>query len=351
MPELAASSSATVLRILDANQNRSREALRTIEEYLRFGLNDSHLAELTKQLRHSLQTAMTRVPPQQLLACRDTTGDVGTRISLASEGERTDVQSVVAAAFSRLQESLRSIEEYGKTLDPTLGEMVQHIRYDSYTLEKAVACTRNAVERLQGCQLYVLLEALSSKAAFAQQARQLIAAGVDAIQLRDKRATDRILLARALQLRSLTTGTATLFILNDRPDLALLSQADGVHVGQEELSVADVRRVVGADMLIGVSTHTIEQARTAVLAGANYLGVGPVFPSSTKQFEHFPGLEFVQQVAAEIQLPAFAIGGIHAGNIEQVVANGLRRVAISGALTTCDDLNSTVEDLRACLSA
>ena len=95
-------------------------------------------------------------------------------------------------------------------------------------------------------------------------------------------------------LRELTRGTDTLFIMNDRPDLAALCHADGVHLGQEDLSVKDARAIVGPDALIGVSTHTIEQARQAVLDGANYIGVGPTFPSGTKQFEKFPGLDFLR---------------------------------------------------------
>ena len=109
----------------------------------------------------------------------------------------------------------------------------------------------------------------------------------------------------------MTQGTRkTLFIINDRPDLAALARADGVHVGQEELSVKDARSIVGPETLVGVSTHSIEQARQAVLDGANYIGVGPTFPSGTKQFEQFPGVELLRAVAAEIRLPAFAIGGI-----------------------------------------
>jgi len=125
--------------------------------------------------------------------------------------------------------------------------------------------------------------------------------------------------------------------MNDRPDLAALSRADGVHVGQEELTVKDARSIVGPEALLGVSTHSIEQARQAVLEGANYLGVGPTFPSDTKQFEKFPGLPLLRQVAAEIRLPAFAIGGITAENLPEVLATGVTRVAVSGAIAAADE--------------
>src|SRR5262249_54437219 len=155
---------------------------------------------------------------------------------------------------------------------------------------------------------------------------------VDVLQFRDKQLGDRELLQRARQLRELTASSRTLFIMNDRPDLAALSRADGVHLGQEELSVKDARSIVGPDALIGVSPHSLVQARQAVLDGASYIGVGPTFPSQTKRFEEFPGLDLLRQIAAEIRRPAFAIGGISLENLPSVLATGIGRVAVSSAV-------------------
>jgi thiamine-phosphate pyrophosphorylase len=121
--------------------------------------------------------------------------------------------------------------------------------------------------------------------------------------------------------------------VNDRADVAAIVGADGVHLGQEDLSVKDARAVVGTRTLVGVSTHNITQARAAVLDGANYLGAGPTFPSRTKAFDDFAGLEYLRQAAAEIQLPTFAIGGITAENLPEVIAAGLSRVAVGAAVT------------------
>src|SRR5262249_54162956 len=156
-------------------------------------------------------------------------------------------------------------------------------------------------------------------------------AGVSVVQMREKKLPDRELIAWGRYVREWTADAGALFIMNDRPDIAVLTDADGVHVGQDELSVRDARRIVGPHRLIGVSTHTIEQARTAVLDGADYIGVGPVFPSTTKAFEEFAGLKLVREVATDLTLPAFAIGGITAQNIGEVVAAGSRRVAVSHA--------------------
>ena len=164
--------------------------------------------------------------------------------------------------------------------------------------------------------------------------------------MRDKRLADRELLDRARQLRQLTLGTSTLLVINDRPDLAALARADGVHMGQEELSVKDARSIVGPEALIGVSTHSIEQARQAVLDGANYLGVGPTFPSGTKQFDRFPGLELLRAVAAEIRLPAFAIGGIARKNLDQVKSAGFRRIAVGGAILGAEDPVQAAREMK-----
>jgi thiamine-phosphate pyrophosphorylase len=183
----------------------------------------------------------------------------------------------------------------------------------------------------------VLLDGGPSTEGFVAVARALAEAGVHAIQLRDKELDDRALLERARALHAILRPAGVLFIMNDRPDLAVLALADGVHVGQEELSVKDVRAIVGPKALIGVSTHSIEQARQAVLDGANYLGVGPTFPSGTKHFESFPGLGLLRAVAAEIRLPAFAIGGITAENLPQVLETGMGRIAVGQAISRAAD--------------
>ena len=141
--------------------------------------------------------------------------------------------------------------------------------------------------------------------------RSLVEAGVGMIQLRDKQLDDRELVDRARLLAAARrAGTAErCAIINDRADIAAAVDADGVHVGQEDLTVKDARAIVGTRMLIGVSTHNIEQARAAVLDGANYLGAGPTFASQTKSFDDFAGLDYLREVASEIRLPTFAIGG------------------------------------------
>jgi thiamine-phosphate pyrophosphorylase len=128
-------------------------------------------------------------------------------------------------------------------------------------------------------------------------------------------------------------------------------EADGVHVGQDDLPVKEVRRIVGPDVLVGVSTHNLEQVRQAVLDGASYIGVGPTFPSGTKSFAEFPGLEFVRQAMAETSLPAFVIGGINRETVHQAVVAGARRVAVSQAICQAEDPQMIAHELLQALSA
>ena len=338
-----------IVRLLDASLNRASEGARVVEDYARFVLDDAHLARLAKELRHRIAAAGSVLPLADRLACRNTPGDVGTAISTASEGQRADAWAVCSASLGRLQEAIRSLEEYGKTIDPSLGARFERLRYDVYTLAAGLGGTQRGRERLGDARLYVLTDGGATLEAFGERVEMLCRAGVDVLQLRDKSLNDRQLVERARHFASLCRCHGVTSIVNDRADIAIAAGADGVHVGQEELPVADARVVVGPRRLVGVSTHSIEQARAAVLAGADYLGVGPTFPSTTKSFAEFPGLGFVGQVAAEISLPAFAIGGITPANVGEVVAAGLRRVAVSGAVTGASDPHAIVESLVAAL--
>jgi thiamine-phosphate pyrophosphorylase len=328
---------SAILRILDASANRAREALRVIEDYVRFVLDDRRLSSDLKSMRHALAQLLARLPTEALLASRDTLGDVGTSISTPTERSRADLRDVLTANFKRLQEALRSLEEYSKTIDPEAAAGMEQLRYQVYTIEQAVELDRGSRELLSNARLYVLIDGGESPEAFERLAQSLINAGVHVLQLRDKRLADRELLDRARRLRELTKVTQTLFIMNDRPDLAVLSNADGVHVGQEELTVGDARAILGPRGLIGVSTHSITQAREAVREGADYIGVGPTFPSATKHFEHFTGVDLLRAVSAEICLPAFAIGGIALENLSEVLATGITRVAVGSAIADSSD--------------
>lgn len=325
-----------------------------MEEFARFVLDDAGLSGELKSIRHSLTEAIGIVRRVDLLASRDTPGDVGTTIEVDSESRRTVAGDVIAAAASRTAQSLRVIEEYGKTLSTLMASRVEQLRYRTYTAAAALelaAITDDRRTRLETSALYVLVDGADDAETFAQTVLSLSVAGVDVIQLRDHRHDDRTLIERARAGTQIAGEHGVLFIVNDRADLALASGADGVHVGQEELPVEVARQILGPTGLIGLSTHSIEQARGAVAVGADYIGCGPVFAGRTKQFDDYVGTRFLAKVAAEIDLPAFAIGGIDLQNVGAVVDAGARRIAVTGVVRDADDPAAVVAELKAKLAA
>ncbi len=338
---------ASTLRILDAASNRATEGLRVVEDHARFVLEDRYLTRLVKELRHQLADVCRTLPWPERHASRDTQRDVGTEITTLAETKRLDSREVCIASLERTKQSLRSLEEYSKIDSPELSARFEGLRYQMYTLERCLGIGQESRLRLRGHQLCVLLDGHKTLDTLRALVTQLLDAGVGMLQLRDKTLADAELLERARLLRSMVAcqGSTTILIVNDRPDIAALVNAEGVHLGQDDMCVKDARAILGPQKLIGVSTHSIEQARTAVLDGANYLGAGPTFPSTTKSFDQFPGLEFLRQLAGEIRLPTFAIGGIGAESLEQVLATGMTRVAASSAITRAKDPGEAAKQL------
>jgi thiamine-phosphate pyrophosphorylase len=332
-------------RVLDAAANRAREALRVVEDYCRFALDDAFLSGELKRLRHDLAGALDALPAGRLLEARETLRDVGTGLSTESEGMRHSPREVALVNLKRLQEALRTLEEFGKLHGPDLGRAVEALRYRSYTLERAVLLGTDARQRLAGARLYVLLTRSRCAAALDWTIQEAAAGGATVFQLREKRYGDRELLALARDVRRWTRQAGALFIVNDRPDIARLAEADGVHLGQDDLPVKEARRVLGPDALIGVSMHDLAQLRQAVLDGASYVAVGPTFPSGTKEFEELAGLDFVRQAMAETSLPAFVIGGVNTKTVGAAAAAGARRVAVSEAVCEADDPQAVATEL------
>ena len=328
---------AEAARAVDANLNRARESLRVLDDYARFVRNDRGLTAAIKSLRHRLAQAEMLLPGGLLLSSRDAAGDVGTSVGAASEYARSGTLAVAVANLKRLQEALRSAEEFGKILSVPFAKSVEAGRYESYTLEKAFRPPSALRDRLQRVRLYALLTGSQCVAAMDWTIAEIAAGGVGVVQLREKSMPDRELARRARDVRRWTSAAGVLFVVNDRPDIARLADADGVHLGQDDVTVADARRVLGHEALVGVSTHTLDQVTRAQLDGADYVGVGPTFPSRTKSFAEFPGLDFVRDAVASTSLPAFALGGVDLTNVARLAEVGCGRAAVGAVLATADE--------------
>jgi thiamine-phosphate pyrophosphorylase len=335
-------------RIVDVNANRASEALRVIDDYCRFVLADSFLTAEVKSLRHELAEVMNHLRPD--CSVRDTLHDIGTTISTNQELQRHSTADVARINLKRLQEALRSLEEYGKLLHPSASQRIEQLRYRSYTLEKTVLRGLDCRSRLAAARLYLLVTASACSAEMEYVVREAIAGGVDIVQLREKNVPDRDLLRKAQRLRQITHDTGALFIVNDRADVARLVQADGVHLGQDDLPLVEARRIVGPKALIGVSTHNLRQLHSAIREGADYLGIGPVFTSRTKEFEDLAGLDYIRQATAESSLPMFAIGGIILENLPRVIEAGANRIAVSSAICSADEPRLVAAAMRRLLT-
>jgi len=205
--------------------------------------------------------------------------------------------------------------------------------------------------RLAAARLYLVCSPLPGPASSGERPltdllRQAIAGGVQVVQLRDKRLSDDDLTEVARSARTLCARLGALLIVNDRPPVALAAAADGVHVGQDDMPVADVRALVGPDVLIGLSTHTPAQIDSPDAAQADYIGVGPVHETPTKPGRPAVGLELVRHAAARAPVPFFAIGGIDSANLAAVLAAGASGVAVLRAIADAADPERAARDLR-----
>jgi len=343
----------SLARLIDANLNRSREALRTIEDVSRFHLGNQGFAQRAKDLRHELVHVVTNVKGLNqavLIAWRDVEGDVGTVLSAQGEYQRESLFQIGAAAGARLSEALRAIEEALKACNQgqVASKQVEAIRYKSYTLDQAV-CLSLGTGLVKQWRLCVLItESLCVHRTWEEVARESIAGGADCLQLREKNLDGGELLARARVLVEIASQAAQRpsVIINDRVDIALLCGADGVHLGQGDLGVQDGRRLCGQRLLIGVSTESMEQAERAWMNGADYCGVGPMFTTNTKHKPRLAGPEYARQyVQTAHARPHLAIGGINAENCTQLVAAGVKGIAVSSWICSAKNPQSECERL------
>ncbi|MCD4823276.1 MAG: thiamine phosphate synthase [Phycisphaerae bacterium] len=338
-----------IYRILDANFNRSREALRVIEDCGRFVLNDPAITAMAKHFRSDLKELLDNLPSKELLASRDTASDVGTEFTSPTEKKREDIEDVATAACKRLTESLRTIEEYCKVVAPDQSIAVERMRYDAYTLEQRLATRLLVAPRFAEVKLYALLSSsLCDGQSLREVARAAINGGADAIQLREKNTPDDVFLAMAAELRELTDQTGKLLLINDRADIAALVGADGLHLGQHDLPVREARKLLRPGAIIGRSTHSIQQAREAINEGADYMAIGPMFATTNKKRPPVgPGmLEEFAAAFKEIDLPLVAIGGINADNVAELLQRGAKCVAVCGAINCAEDPQAAAEEIK-----
>ena len=337
-----------VYRIIDANFNRAREAIRIMEDFCRFALNSTSLTERAKQLRHELSATIDKLDASRLISSRDTLGDVGIGKKVDKQLQRTDLYNCFTAGCKRLTEALRTLSEMTQTLNPSVAGTIEKLRYTAYTLEKDIILFSSATEKFKRVRLYVIISS-SLPADVISLTHRCVAGGADCIQLRAKDADDDKLFALAVEFVQICKAADILSVINDRVDIAVAAGADGVHLGQSDLPVEQARKLQLAPLVIGKSTHSLKQLHATCREQPTYVSLGPVFATPTKPTAPAVGLDYVTQakeVLADTGIGHVAIGGITLDNIDQVLNAGASTIAVCSAVTEAPDPAAACRQLK-----
>jgi thiamine-phosphate pyrophosphorylase len=326
-------------RIIDANFNRAREACRVVEEYCRFVLNSSQLTERAKKLRHELSASIGKLDAGRLIAGRDTLGDVGVGATVERQLTRDSLADCFTAGSKRLTEALRALAEVIRIDNEPVAGAIEKLRYDAYTLEKDIVLFSDTSAKFKRISLYIVITS-NLPAEVISLAHKCAAGGADCIQLRAKNVEDDRFFAIAVELVKICRDAGIVSIINDRADIAVAAGADGVHLGQNDLPLEQARKLQLAPMIIGKSTHSLEQLEAACAESPTYVGLGPVFATPTKPGAGAVGLEYISsttRLLADTGIGHVAIGGITPDNVEKVLSAGAQSIAVCSAVTKASD--------------
>ena len=244
-------------------------------------------------------------------------------------------EDVAHRGLKRAEEALRVIEEYTRAYYPQQAEELAKLRYRAYELEQWLVCVSPAMQVVRAATVYVLLtQSLCANGNVLETAKAVLSAGVRLIQLREKQLADTEVLSLLETLQKMCADFGAVLCCNDRLDLALLAHCEGVHLGQDDLNPAQARKLSGERIILGRSTHSVAQARTAVNEeGADYIAIGSMFETRTKEKPFIAGLKLAEEIAAlKLDVPVFAIGGITVEKIKDLKSVGIRRVAVSQSI-------------------
>ncbi|NIP26527.1 MAG: thiamine phosphate synthase [Phycisphaerae bacterium] len=333
-----------VYRIIDANFNRAREAIRVVEDYCRFALNSVPLTERAKQLRHELSAAVGKLDAGRLITGRDTPGDVGVGRKVDNQLKRTDLRDSFTAGCKRLTEALRTLAEVTQVINPDAAETIEKLRYDAYTLEKDIIVFGEPAEKFKQVRLYVIITS-NLPADVISLTHKCVAGGADCIQLRAKNTEDDKLFALAAEFVQICKAGGVLSVINDRADIAVTAGADGVHLGQNDLPVEQVRKLQLSPLIIGKSTHSLKELEATCEEMPTYVSLGPVFPTPTKPGIAAVGLDYVKQGLEKLVdtgIGHVAIGGITPENVQEVLEAG------AGCISVCSAVTETRDPTAAC---
>jgi thiamine-phosphate pyrophosphorylase len=331
-----------VLRIIDANINRVSEGLRVIEDIQRFIFNNEEVSKKIREMRHLVRKGFYC---KELLESRNVIGDIGVTISKNSLlDQKHSLEDLLISNFKRVEEGLRSIEESLKIIDHYKeSKIYENIRFQVYDLEIILLAKKN----IPKTDIYAILgEEFSKGRSNIEVAKELIEADVKIIQYREKDKSKKKKYEECKAIRALTKEKGVTFIVNDDISIALAVKADGIHIGQDDMPIEEVKRLA-PNMIIGLSTHNENQAKLAIEKEADYIGVGAIFNTTTKKdVEKSKGLNYLKWVSENISVPYVAIGGVKEENIISVRDHGGYCFAMISEITGAENIKGKIKSIR-----
>ena len=322
-----------IYQIIDANLDRAREGLRVLEDWARFGLGENDCVKRIKNFRQILGKNHLEFYKQS----RNFIKDNCKGLTHKEQIKRNTPEQIISSNAGRVQEALRVIEEFSRQHNHELSKIASEIRYEIYTLEIELLSfnkRKKFEEILKENDLYFITD---QKENLFEILEEILIAGVRIIQLRFKSGTDKDHLREAIKIKNLCKRYNSLFIVNDRVDIAIASNADGVHLGQDDLDLKTARKLLGYSKIIGISANNEIDISNAIKEGCDYIGIGPVFETTTKKNKKPIGIEKIKTLTKDLNIPWFAIGGIKSNNISDLKRNGFKKIAIVSQLMNSED--------------
>lgn len=313
-------------RIIDVNLNRLDESLKLIEDIARFHIANRALLSQIRKIRSEFRDFKKSLPLRDIIRSRRSSEDPGRPTNFDTRTTKP-VSAVILSNLARAKEASRILEETSKTFRAKSSGLMKEIRFKIYDLEKEIIrhIDKNFDPHLQ----VIIDEQYVSSCDVEEVTKILMANGATMIQLRAKEMDDRSFLKYASKIRETIGKKDVRFIVNDRTDIAMASNAHGIHLGQKDIPARVARRIMGDYAIIGVSARTVREARKAESDGADYLGVGALYPTKTKRDARTCTLSTLRSICRSVGIPVIGIGGVNSSNYRAVLRAGAAGIAIS----------------------
>ena len=324
-------------RIADVNLNRLNEALKFIEDVIRFSLENKVLLIRIRKIRNEFLKIKKDISLVDIINSRQSSHDLGRAAKFDIQTKKTS-EDLIIANLTRAKESARIIEEILKSINLKISNRMKETRFQLYDLEKYII---GCLKKIFNPRINVVIDEKYLSAYRIKNMMDVLENnGVTMIQLRIKTLSDRKFYNYAVRIKKFLKKKEIKFIINNRLDIARASGADGVHLGQDDMPAKMARRILGENYIIGVSAHNIDEANKAEKEGADYIGVGSIFRTKTKSDAHICGLSVLKSICKKITIPVVGIGGITNRNYRDVFRAGAAGIAVSSYLFEGDLLKN-----------